>query len=196
MTAGDLSSLLIRVVKGNGLQELVTESHDAGEFQTSFAAGMERDKAIRVKTQVAALGARRDYIDLEGVMVAGSTADHDMQVSKLLFDLIEFTGVPTNVQYAVFGEDSPFETGSPVVRESELDGIDRQELVIVNNTEGVDVTKTSQVVRGETDARFQVFADASSATKISMRIKPNEDGVFVLPLGGILIGILSGWGSE
>ena len=195
MAAGDLSALNIKVVKGNGLQSIVTETHDSGEFQTTFAAGMERDKAIRVKTQVAVLGARRDYIDIDGVMVTGSTATHDLQVSKLLFDMIEFTGVPTNVQYAVFGEDSPFETGQPVVRESELDGIDRQELTVVNNVEGVDVTKTSQKVRGETDARFQVFANATSATKLSMRCKPNEDSVFVLPLGGILIGILSGWGS-
>ena len=196
MAAGDLESLQIRVVKGNGLQELVTESHDAGEFQTTFAAGVERDKAIRVKTQVAALGARRDYIDIEGIMVSGSTADHDMQISKLLFELIEFTGVPTNVQYAVFGEDSPFETGQPVVRESELDGIDRQELTIVNNVEGVDVTKTSQRVRGSADSRFQVFADAAAATKLVLRCKPAEDSVFVLPLGALLVGILSGYGSE
>jgi type II secretory pathway pseudopilin PulG len=178
--------MYVEVVKGNGLQSLITEAHSGAEFQATLAAAMERDKAIRVKTQVAALGARRDYIDM--VYTSGQEANADNVVAdKLLFEMIEFTGVPTNVQYAVFGEDSPFETGQPVVREAELDGIDRQEITIQNNVLGTGTTAVSQEVRGAADSRFQLDADDdTTATKYWIRCKPNEDSVFVLPLGGIL----------
>ena len=143
-------------------------------------------KVPRVKTQVSALGARRDYIDIE-YMSGDEAAAEDVQTDKLLAELIEFTGVPTNVQYAVFGEDSPFETGQPVVRESELDGIDRQELTIVNNVESNGIAEVSMKVRGVADSRVIMFSDvATNALKYTLRLKPNEDGVFVLPLGGIM----------
>ncbi|MCK4499449.1 hypothetical protein KAU11_03065, partial [Candidatus Babeliales bacterium] len=54
----NLDYISLKVVKGNELAELITETHGSGEFQESMSNGRDRNKAIRVQKTIAALGAR------------------------------------------------------------------------------------------------------------------------------------------
>ena len=199
----DLNSVDIKVTKGNGLADLITESHAAAEFQTSLANGMDVNKAVRVKKQVAVLGARGDYVELVMTMKALSTgvADDGAPIADSVFvEAIDFTGVPTAVQHTVFGEFSPFVTPKSSMQESMLDGIDRQEVALVLNevwaADAADcLTAKTQKLRGIADSRITaIFASPATAGDavaadyviLKLKIKPNSDGVFVIPAGSIL----------
>lgn len=52
-------------------------------------------------------------------------------------------------------------------------------------------TARSQTIRGSTDSRVTVYCDEAahaSVTKVYLKLKPNADGVFVIPAGAILWG--------
>lgn len=185
----DLKSVAIKVVKGNGLAELYTEDFNKGVFQSALADGVDRNKAVHIKTQVAALGARGDYIELVAFVTAG-TAGNIPASDTFYIDVLDYTGVPVAVQHTVFGKYSPFVTPHESMQEGMLDGIDRQELAIVNDaaiaSEAACSTPKTQTVRGDLDDRVTLRADhldCESWTKISLRLKPNSDGVFVIPAG-------------
>ena len=188
MAAITLKSLSIKVVKGNKLATLFTEDFTKGVFQDALKDGVDRNKAVHVKTQVAALGARGDYIELVAFVSVGTAGDV-LQTDSIYVDALDFTGVPTAVQHTVFGKYSPFITPKESMQESMTDGIDRQELGLSTNTsmaQDACATETSQIVRGEADARITYYADSNdleTATEVRMKIKPNADGVFVIPAG-------------
>lgn len=183
----------LKAVKGNGLAELITEYWAAKKFQPLLYNGLDVNKAVRVKKGVAALGCRGDYIDVEVPCSDTGTTDVALTASQIYVELIDFTGVPTAVQHTLFGEFSPFVTPKSSMQESMLDGIDRQEIEAVTNVDlgaGAATTLVSQEVRGEADARVQAKANAlkviSGVTLLTLRLKPNTDGVFYIPPGSVI----------
>jgi hypothetical protein len=71
-----------------------------------------------------------------------------------------------------------------------LNGIDRQELSVTNSeaiaSEAAISTGKSQYVRGNLDSRvtFQGdHLDLESITELSLKLKPNSDGVFLINAG-------------
>lgn len=190
MTAlSDLRSLAIRVTKGNELMEFVSEDMQKGMFQATLAAAIESTKTIRVRNTVVALGARGDY--LEAVLFCTpSTAGQVPNVDTVYVEVVDYTGVPASVQHTVFGESSPFISPSERLEESMLNGIDRQELSITNSEVIADQaacsTGKSQYVRGRLDSRITYQADhldIESMTELSLKFKPNADGVFLINAG-------------
>ena len=191
-----VDDVYLKVTKGNGLADLITEMWMGGIFQlndavldTGKSAGMDVNKAIRVKKQVAVLGCRGDYVELVANTSTKGTTTFEMAVNALLVEGIDFTGIPTAVQHTVFGEFSPFVTPKSSMQESMLDGIDRQEVMFANNVAtAVDGTAVSCKLRGETDARLKhtTTGAETAITKIALKLKPNSDGVFVIPAGAKL----------
>lgn len=50
-------------------------------------------------------------------------------------------------------------------------------------------TAKTQKVRGSSDARVTIYcdeADHASVTKLYLKLKPNSDGVFVIPAGALI----------
>lgn len=190
MTAlSDLRSLAIRATKGNGLMTFISEDMQKGMFQSSLADGIMTTKVIRVRNTVAVLGARGDY--LEAVMFCGvSTAGQIPNVDTIYVEVVDYTGVPASVQHTVFGQYSPFISPSESLSESMLNGIDRQEMSVTNSEVIADqaalTTGKSQYVRGNLDDRITFFADEDdieSMSSLSLKFKPNSDGVFLLRAG-------------
>jgi hypothetical protein len=71
-----------------------------------------------------------------------------------------------------------------------LNGIDRQELSITNSeviaSEAACSTGKTQYVRGSLDSRVTFQADhldIESITELSLKLKPNSDGVFLINAG-------------
>ena len=191
-----VDDVYLKVTKGNGLADLITEMWMGGIFQlndavtdTGKSAGMDVNKAIRVKKQVAVLGARGDYLEVVANTSTKGTTTFAMAVNAILVEGIDFTGVPTAIQHTVFGEFSPFVTPKSSMQESMMDGIDRQEVMFANNvTTAVDGTAVSCKLRGSTDARIKhtTTGAETAITKMVLKLKPNSDGVFVIPAGAIL----------
>lgn len=95
-----------------------------------------------------------------------------------------------------FGKYSPFDTPHELVSGELARGIDKQLLTIVPDnvysTAGHAAamsTAKSQTVRGATDSRVTIYCDEAaiaSVTKVTLKLKPNADGVIVVPAGGLL----------
>jgi hypothetical protein len=187
--ASDLKSLAIRVTKGNELMQFSSEDFQKGMFQTTLVAGLERDKLVSTKKTVAVLGARGDY--LEGVMYCTiSGAGEVPNVDTIYMEVVDLTGVPAAIQHTVFGEVSPFVTPEEIVNKSMLNGIDRQELSVTNSeviaSQAACKTGKTQLVRGSLDSRITFQADSDdieTMTELSLKFKPNADGVFLLNAG-------------
>ena len=189
MAASDLRSLAIRATKGNELMEFVSEDMQKGMFQSTLATAIESTKTIRVRNTVCALGARGDYIEAVMFCSPGTAAGVPV-VDTMYVELVDFTGVPASVQHTVFGKVSPFISPSERLEESMLNGIDRQELSVTNSvaiaSEAACKTGKSQYVRGRLDSRitFQCdHDDIESISEMSMKFKPNSDGVFLINAG-------------
>lgn len=190
MTAlSDLRSLAVRATKGNELMEFVSEDMQKGMFQTTLAAGIESTKVIRVRNTVAVLGARGDYLEAVLFCTVG-TAGQIPNVDTIYVEVVDFTGVPASVQHTIFGEVSPFISPSERLEESMLNGIDRQELSVTNSeviaSEAACATGKSQYVRGRLDPRITFQGDdddIEDITELSLKFKPNSDGVFLLNAG-------------
>jgi hypothetical protein len=190
MTAlSDLRSLAIRATKGNELMEFISEDMQKGMFQATLAAAIESTFTIRVRNTICALGARGDY--LEAVLFCSvGTAGQVPNVDTVYLELVDYTGVPASVQHTIFGEVSPFISPSERLESSMLNGIDRQELSITNSEVIADqaacATGKTQYVRGSLDSRITYQADHNdieSITEMSMKFKPNSDGVFLINAG-------------
>lgn len=187
--ASDLRSLSIRATKGNGLMEFVSEDMQKGMFQATLAAAIESTKVIRVRNTIAALGSRGDYIEAVMFCTVG-TAGEVPNVDTIYVELVDFTGVPASVQHTVFGEVSPFISPSERLEQSMLNGIDRQEMSVTNSeaiaSQAALKTGKSQYVRGNLDDRITFQADdddIEDITELSLKFKPNSDGVFLINAG-------------
>jgi hypothetical protein len=108
----------------------------------------------------------------------------------LYVELVDYTGVPASVQHTIFGEVSPFISPSERLESSMLNGIDRQELSVTNSeaiaSEAACSTGKSQYVRGSLDSRITYqcdHVDIESITEMSLKFKPNSDGVFLINAG-------------
>jgi len=204
--------LEIKVVKGNELTDLITETFDGADFavtefqpyMTTLAtglhqtvkpmkhgsvAGWEAGKEVRVSKQIAALGARGDYIDfISHVTGEGTEAVAHLVRGLFKVQALDYSGVPVAVQHSIFGKYSPFLTPTQPVSRGMIRGIDRQEIELAHNVliDEPETTLYSQKIRGVATSRFQAKADHStvgSITKFTFRAKPAGDGVFVIPRG-------------
>jgi hypothetical protein len=190
MTAtSELRSLAIRATKGNELMEFISEDMQKGMFQATLAAAIESTMTIRVRNTICALGARGDYIEAVMFCSVGGVGQVPL-LDTLYAELVDYTGVPASVQHTIFGEVSPFISPSERLESSMLNGIDRQELSITNSEAIADQaacsTGKSQYVRGSLDPRitFQCnHVDIESITEMTMKFKPNSDGVFLINAG-------------
>lgn len=194
-------ALQVRVLKGNGLQDIITEEHIESAFQTTLAAGMDVNKAVFCKRQVAALGARDDELWLR-VPVNNDTAgagDIAPIANKVFAQITDYSGVPVAVQHAVFGKYSPFVTPSQPVNDSMLDGIDIQDLGVSDNvTDALDATCAEQSLKihGSANAKFKAgYYDGDDNINVdpmaqdgyyAIRLLPASDEVFVLKRGAII----------
>lgn len=201
-TAKDTEALdlLVKVVKGNELTSLVVETHNVQEFQTSLANGKDLNKAVMVANQLAVLGVRKDYflIELPFLGNLGATAVTTHGKNGFYVDLVEFTSVPPEVQYDIFGEFSPFVTPRIAVDEDMIEGIDRQEMgfTLSKGWSAFDSatanTWLSQKIRGVDDSRIQSrYDDTGNDPTLQdgiaqLKIKPLDDGVFLIPEGAII----------
>lgn len=187
--ASDLRSLALRVTKGNELMEYISEDMQKGMFQATLATAIESTKTIRVRNTIAALGARGDY--LEAVLFCSvGTAGEVPNVDTVYVEVVDYTAVPAAVQHTIFGEVSPFISPSERLEESMLNGIDRQEMSITNSeaiaSQAALKTGKSQYVRGNLDSRITYQADnddIEDITELSLKFKPNSDGVFLINAG-------------
>jgi hypothetical protein len=205
----------LKVTKGNELSEVITETFDGMDFaQTVFvnetnmgdgsagsknimpvklhgmSLGRAADKAVRVSKQIAALGARQDYIEIKANLTTGSgTSSYAKLVRCLMVQALDYTGVPASVQYAIYGKYSPFVTPSSPVNRGLIHGIDRQEFEAVHNVVcAVDATPKTQNIRGALSERLYatVTGVTGSETALTLKLIPARDGVFVIPRGAIL----------
>ena len=190
-TTAKTETLVIKATKGSGLETFKSEDFAGAMFQSNLADGQDVNKAVRMKNYVAALGARGDYIELLAYITAG-TAGNVVARNALYVEAIDYTAVPTAVQHTVFGEMSHFKTPKSSMQESMLDGIDIQHVGLTVNVAGGQATcstAVSQKLRGASDSRVTIFADhadCESWTYVTMKIKPNSDGVFLLRAGDII----------
>ena len=187
--ASDLKSIAIRSTKGNELMNFISEDFQKGMFQSALVDGLDSRKAILVKKTVAVLGCRGDY--LEAVLFCSiGTAGQIPNVDTVYVEVVDYTGVPASVQHTVFGQYSPFVSPKESVNDSMMNGIDRQDMSITNSEVIADQaacsTGKSQMVRGSLDSRITFQADhldIESMTEVSLKFKPNSDGVFLLQRG-------------
>lgn len=193
MASLKLGNLLFHLTKGNGLQDTKYEDHTAGSFQTTMAAGLDRNKAMRAIDQIAVLGVRQDYLEIEMYVKTAATNGDDLLTEAVYVEAVEYSGVPPDVQYGVFGQDSKFATPNYAVREGMTIGMDKQEIQFTNNVEIADPTAQStaiaQKLRGASDARITCYGDAATAsacTKWTLKVKPNTDGVFLVRAGAVI----------
>jgi hypothetical protein len=205
----------IKVTKGNGLSDVITETFDGMDFaptvfaknvnlgdgtsgskcplpvtQHGMSLGRKPEKAVRITKQIAALGARQDYIEIAAQLTTGSgTSSYAKLVRCLMCQALDYTGVPASVQYAIFGKYSPFVTPSSPVNRGLIHGIDRQEFEAVHNVvTAVAGTAVNQKIRNTATARLKatVTGNAAAETKLVLKLTPERDGVFVIPQGAIL----------
>jgi len=184
--AADLKSLAIRATKGNELMSFVSEDMQAGMFQAALADGLDIQKAILVKKTVAVLGCRGDY--LEGVLFCTPSEGGEVpNINTVYMEVVDYTGVPAAVQHTVFGQYSPFVSPKETVQDAMMNGIDIQDMSVTNSeiiaSQAACATGKSQMVRGSLDSRITYQADHDdfeSATELSLKFKPNSDGVFIV----------------
>ena len=195
-------NMLFNITKGNELQNSVIEDHTAGSFQPAMYDGLDRNKAVRLVEQIALLGVRSDYLEIEMYVKTAGTDTHDLLTEAVFIEGVEYSGVPQDVQYAVFGQDSPFATPRYSIREGMLIGVDKQELAFTNNVEiagsGAQNVPESQKIRGVVDDRVTVYGNAaamSACTKFTMKLKPRGDNIFLLR-AGCVIWLLNGTASK
>jgi hypothetical protein len=152
----DLSSLGIKLTKGNELTSFVTEDFSKGMFQTALVDGLDTDKCNRVRNTVAALGCRGDYMDLVAYCDEGEAAAIP-DVNTVYIEVVDYTGVPVAVQHTIFGKYSPFVGPKEPMNESMME--DSRITYLANH------------------------ADIESATETYLRFTPNSDGVFMIRAG-------------
>jgi len=188
-----LGNLLFKATKGNGLHDTKFEDHAAGSFQPNMYDGLDRNKAVRLIEQIAVLGVRGDYLEMEMHVKTAASDGNDLKTESVFAEAVEYSGVPPDIQYALFGVDSPFRTGSFAVREGMLEGIEKQEIQFVNNVEIADpdaqTTAIAQKIRGSSDNRVTVYGDAAAiedCSKFTLKVKPNSDGIFLLRSGAVI----------
>jgi hypothetical protein len=169
--------------------EFVSEDMQKGMFQTTLAAAIESTMTIRVRNTICALGSRGDYLEAVLFCSAGGAAQVPA-VDTVYMELVDYTGVPASVQHTIFGEVSPFISPSERLEASMLNGIDRQELSITNSEAVADQaacsTGKTQYVRGSLDSRITFQAnhvDLESCSEMTLKFKPNSDGVFLINAG-------------
>ena len=215
----EVSLVKINAVKGNELTDIVMETFDGGDMPASkwampvnavTAAGTttvgvdslgmyDKVNAQRMSHQLAVLGARGDYFEIITTGLAkGSTTD-DTDFRNLAVEVLDYSGVPVAVQHAIFGKYSPFVTPTQPVTDGMILGIDRQKIMAGNNVAvNADDTYVSMKIRGSSDDRVKYkhsdVTGASAEDEITgtLKLKPNGDGVFVLPMNGI---IWAGYGT-
>jgi len=204
--------LRIKAVKGNELTDLITETFDGGDFahneydpaqslvsgtagtytakvrKWGAISGWEAGKEVRVSKQVAALGARGDYIDfrLDVTGLGTEAVEHTIDMFKV--QALDYSGVPVAVQHAIFGKYSPFLTPTQPVSRGMIKGVDRQEIELANNVvlATAETTAVNQKIRGTATANSKWVADndtPASITYFRLRVKPSGDQVYVIPRG-------------
>jgi hypothetical protein len=204
----------IKVTKGNGLSDVITETFDGMDFaptvfaknvnlgdgtsgskcplpvtQHGMSLGRKPEKAVRITKQIAALGARQDYIEVKANLTTGSGAStYAKLVRCLMIQALDYTGVPASVQYAIFGKYSPFVTPSSPVNRGLIHGIDRQEFEAVHNVATSEAAWVNQKIRNTATARLKAYGTGAAAaeTALTLKLTPERDGVFVIPQGAIL----------
>jgi len=188
-----LGNLLFEMTKGNGLQDLITEDHTAGQFQPNLYDGLDRNKAVRLIRPLAMIGVRGDYLEIKGYVKTAATDGDDLLGEVFFAEGVEWSGVPPEVQYAAYAVDSPFVTAEFAIQQGMLKGTDRQEIQFVNNVEVASpdayTTAIAQKVRGSSDARVTLYgdhADIQTCSYYALKLKPNGDGVFMLRGGAVI----------
>lgn len=204
----------IKVTKGNGLSDVITETFDGMDFAPTIfskainlgdgtagstntlpvskhgmSLGRAPEKAVRITKQIAALGARQDYIEIAAQVTTGTgTSVYAKLVRCLMCQALDYTGVPASVQYAIFGKFSPFVTPSSPVNRGLIHGIDRQEFEAIHNVVTAESTWTNQEIRGTSTSRLKAYGTgaANAETKLTLKLTPERDGVFVIPKGAII----------
>jgi hypothetical protein len=203
--------LEIKVIKGNELTDLVTETMDGMDFAKNeydspmlvlgtagtytakvktpgAITGWEAGKEVRVSKQIAALGARGDYIDFKLHVTGLGTEAAAHLIDMFKVQALDYSGVPVAVQHSIFGKYSPFLTPTQPVSKGMIRGVDRQEIELAWNVIVADpeTTFVSQKIRGTATSKLQVKADSSDVAAVTyfiVRAKPGGDGVFVIPRG-------------
>ena len=200
-----VSLLEIKVIKGNELTDLITETMDGGDFAKNKyhdpvvagayavdvpggVAGWEAGKEVRVSKQIAALGARGDYIDFKLHATQVGTATIAMTIGMFKVQALDYSGVPVAVQHSIFGKFSPFLTPTQPVSRGMIRGVDRQEIELANNVvlATAETTAVNQKIRGTATAKVLWVADNDTPASISyfrLRVTPGSDQVFVIPRG-------------
>jgi len=186
-------NLLFKMTKGNGLQDLTTEDHTAGQFQAKLADGLDRNKAVRLIRPLAMLGVRGDYLEIRPYARVASSDGNNVLVESLFAEGVEWSGVPPEVQYSAYAGNSPFVTAEFAIQSGMLKGTDRQEIQFVNNVEiasaDAQSTAIAQKIRGESDSRVTFGGDVATVEACaywSLKLKPNGDGVFMLRGGAVI----------
>lgn len=203
--------LEIKVVKGNELTDLITETFDGMDFakneydscrldgtaaglhtvsvrKSGGITGWEAGKEVRVSKQIAMLGARGDYVDFKLHVTGIGTEAVGHLIGLFKVQALDYSGVPVAVQHSIFGKYSPFLTPTQPVSKGMIRGVDRQEIELVNNVQLGDpeTTFTSQKIRGTATSKWQGKSDHSTVGSISyfiFRAKPGGDQVYVIPRG-------------
>jgi len=200
-----VSLLEIKVVKGNELTDLITETFDGkdfapNEYHTPLAAGAyavkksgavsgwEAGKEVRVSKQIALLGARGDYVDFKLHASQAGTATIAMTIGMFKVQALDYSGVPVAVQHSIFGKFSPFLTPTQPISRGMIKGVDRQEIELANNVvlATAETTAVNQKIRGTATAKALWVADndtPASITYFRLRVKPGGDQVYVIPRG-------------
>lgn len=205
-----VNSLSIKVVKGNELTDLITETFDGEDFQDTLWSehvqvsaftnnehivefGMNRGRdsavAVRVSKQIAALGVRGDYILFELDVTEKGTAAYAVGEQKnFMVEAMDYSGVPAEIQYGVFGKYSPFTTPPGSHDRKMLLGVDKQKIELVNSVLlTADNTYKDQKIRGVSTDRLQAKVDVNDTpTKITIKVKPAADGCIVIKRGAII----------
>jgi hypothetical protein len=203
--------LEIKVIKGNELTDLITETMDGMDFAKNeydspmlvlgtagtYTAkvktpgsirGWEAGKEVRVSKQIAALGARGDYIDFKLHVTGLGTEDNAHCIDMFKVQALDYSGVPVAVQHSIFGKYSPFLTPTQPVSRGMIRGVDRQEIELAWNVilGATETTFVSQKIRGTATSKLQVKSDNATEASITyfiVRAKPGSDQVYVIPRG-------------
>lgn len=188
-----LGTMVLKVTKGNKLQDIKTEDHTAGSFQPYMYDGLDRNKAVRLIEPISLLGVRSDFLEVQMHVKTAATDGDNLLTESVLIEAVEWSGVPPTVQYGVYGQDSPFATANFNVSEGHLVGVDKQELQFTNNVAVASpdayTTAVSQKIRGETDDRITVYGNTAAiedCTILTMKIAPNGDNVFMIRAGAVI----------
>ncbi len=188
-----LSDMVFKITKGNKTQTSKPEAHASGSFQPNLYDGLNRNMARRLIEQIALIGSRGDFLEVEMIVGTPAAAGRTFMLENIYLEAADFTGMLPDAQYAVFGPDSPFVTASPAVQDSMLIGVDKLEFEIVNNVliTGAAAQNVEEVqkIRGILDDRMTVYGDAAASntcTKWTLKIKPTFDNVILVRAGAII----------